>query len=89
MPQTGLAGNFLMHFVVQAIVYAGEQSGFIAECVNLPVVTEARYSVESLPLASQKARSSASVLNLGSGLICLLMDAPFLPVHVARRDHAE
>jgi predicted RNase H-like HicB family nuclease len=29
-----------MHYTVKAHIYAGEQSGFIAECVEFPVVTQ-------------------------------------------------
>jgi len=29
-----------MHFLIQAVVSPGEQSGYVAECVNLPVISQ-------------------------------------------------
>ncbi len=29
-----------MHYTIKAQIYAGEESGFVAECVDLPVVTQ-------------------------------------------------
>jgi predicted RNase H-like HicB family nuclease len=29
-----------MHYTIKAQIYLGEESGFVAECVDLPVVTQ-------------------------------------------------
>src|ERR1017187_1333172 len=47
---------------------------------------QSTYSVLSFPGDSQKARSSASLANLGMGLNGLLINGSLLPAHRARRD---
>lgn len=31
-----------MYYTIKAQVYAGEESGFIAECIELPIVTQGK-----------------------------------------------
>jgi predicted RNase H-like HicB family nuclease len=34
--------------MIQAMVYPGDQSGYVAECLNLPVVTQGQTSDETV-----------------------------------------
>jgi predicted RNase H-like HicB family nuclease len=40
MDEEQVGGEIMKRNVIQIILYPGEESGYVAECVNLPVVTQ-------------------------------------------------
>ncbi len=40
MSRSIIGSNFMKRNVIQIILYPGDQSGYVAECVNLSIVTQ-------------------------------------------------
>ena len=62
------SGRFLTRLTIQAMIYPGDESGYVAECLNLAVVTQGKTldeTVQNLREAIQLHLEGEDLLELG------------------------